>query len=723
MVGQRSRRRHSVLSACLLALAALLTTGPAAHAAAPAASGPGLQQDLCYQIVTDRFFDANPSNNNPAKSPGLFDSARTNWKQYWGGDFAGIQKQLGYLKNMGVTSIWISPHVDNVDVPVVYNGVTNTGYHGYWTRDFSSTEEHFGTLAEFDSLVAAAHANGIKVIMDWAPNHTSPADPKVPTFAANGRLYDGGALIGSYSNDLDGLFHHNGGISNYDDLYQDQFANMADLADLNQQHPTVNALLKDNALYWMDRGVDGIRLDAVKHMTLGWQKSFADTIQAKKNTTLFGEWYLGSLNDPTYHENVTFANTSGISVLDFYLNIAMRETFAGNGSMAALDAAISKTGADYTYPENLVTFLDNHDMSRFLTVNNSRSRLHQALAFMLTVRGTPCVNYGTEQYLHHDTSGGSDPYNRPMMPGFDTTTPAYQEIATLSALRQSNPALAFGTHRQRWISDDVYVYERQFGADVVLVAINKGSSDTSLSGLNTALPAGAHPDYLGGTFGGGTLTVSAGTSGNNPAGPYVLGAGQIAVWSHLASQASTPLIGSVSAHLTRAGNTVTVDGRGFGESGTLLIGTVAATVTSWSNNQIVATVPTGVSPGAAAVTVKTAGLASNNYRITVLSGPQIPVTFTVNNAPATNPGDNIYLVGDVAELGAWKATKEAAIGPLFAPHYPNWFGVASVPACRNVNFKFVKITSAGAVTLESGTNHTMTTPCSGTSAVTVDWQY
>src|SRR6185369_7681894 len=146
---------------------------------------------------------------------------------------------------------------------------------------------------------------------------------------------------------------------------------------------------KTDANYWMDRGVDGVRVDAVKHMTAGWQKSLADSVLSHKDTTMFGEWYLGGLSDPLYADNVRFANTSGISVLDFYMNIAMRSAFGSGGSMSALDAAITKTGTDYKYKENLVTFLDNHDMSRFLTLNNNNSLLQQALAFMLTIRGTP----------------------------------------------------------------------------------------------------------------------------------------------------------------------------------------------------------------------------------------------------------------------------------------------------------------------------------------------
>ncbi|MEV6971130.1 alpha-amylase family glycosyl hydrolase [Hamadaea sp. NPDC051192] len=718
---QRRSRLTAVLSAGVL-LAAL---GPATsvRADAPVSNRASLKQDLCYQIATDRFFDGNTSNNNPTKSPGLYDSTKANWKLYWGGDFAGIQQKLAYLKNMGVTSIWISPHVDNIDKAAVYSGTANAGYHGYWTRDFKKPEEHFGTLAEFDALIAAAHTNGIKVIMDWAPNHTSPANPADSTFAEAGALYDNGTFLGNYVSDPNGYFHHNGGITNWDDRYQTQYLNLADLADLEQQNPTINNLLKTDANYWMDRGVDGVRVDAVKHMTAGWQKSFADTVLSHKDTTLFGEWYLGSQSDPLYDDNVRFANTSGISVLDFYLNIAMRNAFGSGGSMTALDAAITKTGADYKYKENLVTFIDNHDMSRFLTLNNNQSLLHQALAFMLTVRGTPCLYYGTEQYLHNDTSGGGDPWNRPMMPGFSETTTAYQVVKKLSALRQTNPALAWGTHQQRWINSNVYIYERKFNNDVVLVAINKGASAASITGLNTALPAGTYSDQLTGTLGGGSLTVTSGSGGNNPANSFTLNAGNVAVWSYHPAEPSAPQIGSVGPTLTRAGNTITVEGRGFGTSGTLKVGGVTASTTSWAANRITATVPSGVTAGTASVTVTTSGGTSNGYDVVNESAAQVPVTFTVTNASPTSVGDNIYLSGSVAELGNWSTSKSVAIGPMLAPNYPTWYVTASVPACTTIQFKFLKITSGGTVTWENGSNHSYTTPCSGTGSTTAGWQY
>ncbi|HEX6291573.1 MAG TPA: alpha-amylase family glycosyl hydrolase [Herpetosiphonaceae bacterium] len=719
----RSSRQRRGLRGLMVVLAALAMIVPGAmRADAPVTNRASLKSDLCYQIATDRFFDGNTGNNNPAKSPNLYDSTKSNWKLYWGGDFAGIQQKLSYLKGMGVTAIWISPHVDNIDKAAVYGGVPNAGYHGYWTRDFMKTEEHFGTLTEFDSLISAAHTNGIKVIMDWAPNHTSPANPSDPNFAEKGALYNNGTFMGDYINDPNGYFHHNGGITNWDDRYETQYKNLADLADFEQQNATIDNYLKNAANYWMNRGVDGIRVDAVKHMTQGWQRSAADKLLNNKDHFLFGEWYLGGYNDPLYSDNVRFSNDSGISVLDFYLNIAMRDTFGNGVSMRNLDNAITKTGADYKYKENLITFIDNHDMSRFLTLRNNTTWLHQALAFMMTVRGTPCIYYGTEQYLHNDTNGGGDPYNRPMMPGFSTTTTAYQVLNKLSTLRQDQPALAFGGHQQRWLNDDVYIYERRFYNDVVLVAINKSAINYNVTGLNTALPPGTYTDQLTGLLGGSSITVGSGTGGNNPVTAFNLGAGKTVVWSYKAGEPSVPQLGSVGPVLTRSGNKVTLEGRGFGTSGTVYFGTTPASVVSWSANRIVVTAPS-VASGNTQVKVTTAGGTSNTYEIKVLSGAQVPVTFTVKNASPTSFGDYIYLTGNVYELGNWSTSRSTAIGPMVAPSYPDWYITTSVPACTTVQFKFIKITSGGAVTWENGANHTYTAPCSGTGSSTVWWQY
>src|SRR5580698_4883650 len=226
------RRWYFSMQACLLALACIPCV----------LQGQDFKKQVIYQIVTDRFYNGDMSNDNPAESAGLDDSTRTNWHAYWGGDLAGIQKKMAYIKGLGATAIWISPAVDNENKNLVSTGVS-APFHGYHARDFMRVEEHFGDPANswraFDNLVAAAHQNGIKVIVDWANNHSN--DKGDGEFGA---LYNNGVLMASETNDPNGYFHHNPEIGDYNDRYQLQYYTLSGLEDLNQENSTIDSYLK-----------------------------------------------------------------------------------------------------------------------------------------------------------------------------------------------------------------------------------------------------------------------------------------------------------------------------------------------------------------------------------------------------------------------------------------------------------------------------------------------
>lgn len=685
------------------------------------------KREVIYQIITDRFFDGSSGNNNPSQSSGLYDSTKTNWRAYWGGDLPGIQQKMAYLAGMGVTAIWISPPFDNLNTNIPDgSGNPTASYHGYQARDFKRIEEHFGNSSnswtEFDNLVTAAHANGIKVVVDFAPNHSTQNNA-----GEFGALYDNGTLLGNYTSDTNGYFHHNGNISGggWDDRYQVQYYTLFDLSDINQEHATMDAYMKAAAQLMQQHGVDGFRIDAVKHLSWGWQYSLANSIYTFGDSFLFGEWFQGTTSDPLYRDSYKFANKSGISLLDFPLNTAIRNVFGStNANFSEIDSVITQEGTNFIWKDDLITFIDNHDMARFLSINNNNNRLHEALAFTLTSRGIPCIYYGTEQYLHNDTSGGTDPYNRPMMTNFNTSTTAYQLVNKLSTLRRNNTAVPYGSMNQRWINNDVYIYERKFFGNVVLVAINKNeTSSYNISGLNTSLPQGNYSDYLTNLLGGFAITVNSGSGGNNPVTNFTLPAHTVAVWQFTES-GGTPQIGSIGPTSGQSGVKVTIAGKNFGSTaGTVKFGTTTATVNSWTSTKIVATTPS-VTNGNYNVTVTTSGAqVSNGIQYTVLTAKLIPITFTVNNASPTQVGDYIFLTGNTVELGNWSTTWDGAVGPLMTPNYPNWFTVASVPAGQTIQFKFIKIAANGSVTWEAGSNHQYTVPTSGTGFVNVNWQY
>jgi len=668
--------------------------------------------DVIYQIVTDRFLDDNTSNNPTGD---LYDSTHTSLKKYFGGDWQGIINKIndGYLTDMGVTAIWISQPVENIYAVLsdsTFGG--STSYHGYWSRDFKKTNPYFGSFTDFQNLINTAHAHNIKVIIDFAPNHTSPASETDSTYAENGKLYDNGTLLGGYTNDTNGYFHHYGGtdFSSYEDgIYR----NLYDLADLDQQNSTIDSYLKAVIKLWLDKGIDGIRLDAVKHIPFGWQKNFMDTILSYRPVFTFGEWFLGT--NEVDSNNTYFANESGMSLLDFRFAQKVRQVFRDNtDTMYGLDSMIQSTTADYNFINDMVTFIDNHDMDRFYTGSSTRP-VEQALAFTLTSRGVPAIYYGTEQYM----TGNGDPYNRAMMTSFSTTTTAYNVIKELAPLRKSNPAIAYGTTIQRWLNNDVYIYERQFGNNVALIAINRNlSTSYNITGLYTALPAGTYTDVLGGLLNGNNISVAS----DGSVTPFTLGVGEVAVWQYVSSS-NSPLIGHIGPTMTKAGQTITIDGRGFGTTaGQVLFGTTAGTIVSWEDTEVKVKVPS-VTPGKYNITLKTSsGATSNTYNnINVLTGNQVCVRFVVNNA-STVYGENVYLTGNVAELGSWDTSK--AIGPIFNQvvyQYPMWYYDVSVPAGTTIQFKFIK-KNGSTITWEGGSNHTYTVPSTGTGTVIVNWQ-
>lgn len=678
-----------------------------------------MSTDVIYQIVTDRFVDGD-SSNNPTGD--IYN--KSDLRKYHGGDWIGITQKIndGYFTDLGVTAIWISSPVQNSD----YIDPSNDGapYHGYWARDFFLPNQYFGTMEEFETLVDTAHSKDIKVIIDFAPNHTSFAVYDGEIQPNDGVLYRNGEYVSSYSYDTNGIFNHvSEDWAEFDTWEHTVYAPLFGLADLNQQNATTDQYLKDAIKVWLDAGVDGIRVDAVKHMSLGWQKNWVNSIYEYKPVFIFGEWSHSATTSEPNMEN--FANESGMSLLDFRYNTAIRSALANSTTsgytMVDFYNTMMDMENDYDCINDQVTFLDNHDQSRFMTeADNNTWTVDIAYALQMTSRGIPCVYYGTEQYMGDADGGTSDPYNRADMTSFSKTTRAYQIISKLAPLRKSNPALAYGYTQQRWLNDDVYVFERIFGDSVVMVAVNRNqSSGYQLDGLYSSLPNGTYYDVLGNLLGGGNISVT-----NGKVSDYYLGAGQVAVWEYTATKENAPIIGNINPKMGNPGSTVTITGRGFGSSvGNVVFGTASAQVVSWSDSLIKVIIPSGISGEVGVTVTDSRGTSSTEYEgFNVLTGSQVSVRFKVNNA-TTDYGVNVYIVGNIPELGSWNTSK--AIGPFFNDTptigvYPTWFYDISVPADTRIEYKFIKVDGAGNVTWESGVNHVYTTPSSNTGETTVN---
>lgn len=305
------------------------------------------------------------------------------------------------------------------------------------------------------------------------------------------------------------------------------------------------------------------------------------------------------------------------------------------------------------------------------------------------------------------------------MPGFDRTTTSYQIISKLAHLRQLNPALGYGTTTERWTNEDVYVFERKFGNNVVITAVNSSDQSYTINNLQTSLTEGTHPDVLEGLLKGDSLHVNQ----EGQATSFELEANEVAVWE-VTEAANTPTVGHVGPMVGQSGNEITISGEAFGqEQGSVLFGNNQATIVSWDNSEIVVNVPDIQSDFYNIEVVTNDNKESNAYAdFEVLTGKLIPVRFIVEEA-TTDYGNAIYLVGNTQELGNWVADK--AIGPFFnqiMKEYPTWYYDISVPSNHTLEYKFIKKDSSGNIVWEGGTNRSYVTPIEGTDSITSTWR-
>ena len=454
------------------------------------------RQETIYFIVVDRFHDGDPGNNK-GPNPELYDPSRQDWGKYWGGDLQGIIEKLDYLQGMGVTALWLTPLFEQVERQVDGKGAA---IHGYWTRDFKRINPRYIAPGEnpslfkakettFDRLVAEMHRRGMKLIIDIVCNHSSPA-----AGGRKGRLYDDGRLVADFDNDTSHWYHHYGEVKDWNDEWQVQNCELAGLATFNENNVAFRNYIKSAIGLWLDRGVDAVRIDTVKHMPQWfWQEFMADILSHRHDVFVFGEWIYGH---PADGKSASFANNAGMSILDFGLCMAIRRALAKREEGGfRLVQEILDLDFNYDGANELVTFLDNHDMHRFLSLNPDVAMLRLAIILLHTSRGIPCLTYGTEQELHNDTGaedglphGNNDPYNRPMMAKWETATPIYRTVRVLSRLRRQNPAVSLGGHFPLHVSPEVYAYVRRYRDSRCFVALNQGEAAATIGEVTAELP-------------------------------------------------------------------------------------------------------------------------------------------------------------------------------------------------------------------------------------------
>lgn len=703
---------------------------------------PVTSKDVIYQIITDRFYDGDTSNNIPSGfDSSLFDGTGQKYRLYQGGDWQGVIDKIPYLKSMGITAVWISAPYENRDTEIDdYNsdGTINkwTSYHGYHVRNYFATNKHFGTLKQFQSLRDALHENGMKLIIDFVTNHTSRSHNPTLNYAnedgklyepdkksdgsyaldSNGEPYDYNGdgkienLLADPNNDKNGWFHQFGDRGNDNSIWGYRNKDLGSLADFSQENSNVVSYLEKAVKYWNGQGINGLRYDATLHENPAFVKGLADSVNKQSTVTQFGEFFIGRPSDK-YSEYCSFPKRTGVNNLDFEYYRANSTCFGDfSTSMSDFANMITYTQKDYQYPNQTVTFIDNQDVPRFGYQQQNQKPFNASLAVLLTARGIPNIYYGTEQYVNPGTNDNS--IGRIFMEkqsSFNENTTAYKLIKKLSDLRQSNDALAYGQTSVLYSDDNVMVFQRKFYDNSVVVAVNRQPDKSyTVPSVNVSLPDGTYSDYLNSMLYGDSATVS-----NGKINSIALSGGEVDVWSYNPAASETPEIGDIMSTQGSVGTKVYISGKNFGTSPTVKFGKTQAVVTSSSSTMIETTVPSGVAYGDNSVTVTNNGLTSNGIIYNVLSGDQNQVIFHVK--ASTNYGDNIYVVGSIPELGSWDTNK--CTEALMCPNYPEWYLPVSVPANTTFQFKFIKKDSSGNVTWESSNNRTVTSPSSSTGVM------
>lgn len=446
------------------------------------------QSDVMYLIMADRFCDGNPANNKIGDSLDQFTAKDLNGRK--GGDIEGITSKLDYLKDLGVTSIWITPMLENN----MY-----MSYHGYAATDLYKIDPRFGSNELYKELVNQAHDKGLKIIMDHVSNHIGINHwwMKDLPFAS--------WINGTVENHLPANHHkmtfpdpYSPGES-IDLTWDGWFTNY--MVDLNQANPFLKKYLIQNAIWWIEYlGIDGIREDTYpycnQYAMADWNKAILDEYP---DFNIVGEIWTGeSALLAAYQQKNKFGvhlDTHLPCVTDFALSDAFRDYLSGRKGLEGIFNVLS-LGFLFYDSNNLLTFFDNHDISRGLFIaNNDIEKYKIAFTILLTTRGIPKIFYGSEIGIVGEDNHGT--IRSPFPGGFendsldaflscdrtDYQNDIFNFLQNLLELRKNHKSLSEGKLTHFYPFDNVYIYFRETDDESAMIIVN-GSDKESEVDLN-----------------------------------------------------------------------------------------------------------------------------------------------------------------------------------------------------------------------------------------------
>jgi glycosidase len=457
--------------------------------------------DFIYLIMPDRFVNADPAND---RVPGLRDTIadRTDPFARHGGDLKGVESKLDYLKELGVTTIWMTPVLEN-DMPRTLEAqqYNMSGYHGYWITDHYRVDPRLGGTDAYEKLVNEAHRKGLKIIQDAVYNHVGNKHHTVTDLPMKEWLNQWPSYQGSNHRD-EVFFDPYASTSDKDIMLGGWF--VPHLPDLNLANPYVANFIIQNTVWHTERfGVDGWRVDTYKYCDEKFLNRINDVLLAEfPSLTVFGEAWTNTITGGAYFTknriNAPFRhNAQGVT--DFPLGGAIFDAVNQPAGWTEGVGKLYMTLAQdvlYEDPMRNCIFLDNHDMNRLYSMVGQRmDKYKMAMGLLLTLRGIPQIYYGTE-VLARNFKNPTDAAVRLDFPGGwqgDTTdkflpsgrtteeNDAFNFVKTLAEFRKNSSAIGSGKTMQFIPENGVYVYFRYDAKQSVMCVLNTNDKSVSHS--------------------------------------------------------------------------------------------------------------------------------------------------------------------------------------------------------------------------------------------------
>ncbi|MBV8391216.1 MAG: glycoside hydrolase family 13 protein [Mucilaginibacter sp.] len=448
-------------------------------------------KDLIYLIMPDRFSNGDPGNDSfpDMREKGIH---RDSMFSRHGGDIQGIINHLDYLKDLGVTAIWLTPVVEN-DEP-------KASYHGYAVTDHYKIDPRYGTNELYKEFVEKCHKMGLKVIMDLVHNHAGTEGYTIrdlpmrdwvhrwPEFTKSNfrdqAVMDPYASASDRKQMLDGWFDRR-------------------MADMNEDNPFVQRFLTQNHIWWVEySGVDGFRLDTYPYNDPAYMAEWAKEVRKQfPNLSIFGETLVWSVPNQVFFTEGNTVNrgldTHLPGITDGVLKEAIYEALNGKeGWTDGVNRLYSILAQDFLYkdPTRNTIFLDNHDMSRFFSmVGEDMTKYKSGMAMLMTLRGVPQMYYGDEILMKNfsnpdglvreDFPGGwpDDKVNKFTAEGRnEKENEAFNYVRTLANYRKNTTALQTGKLMQYIPEEGVYLYFRYDNLKTVMVAYNSRDKEQTV---------------------------------------------------------------------------------------------------------------------------------------------------------------------------------------------------------------------------------------------------